>query len=145
MQRRRSSVQAGVSQPRDALHGSRPGDDLNAALLKAASASYLLPRNAVAFSATASSKAATSCTSSHASSVRHGVRGHSIPDLARKAVYRAWQLGAVVFYVGGNVLEVTPPLTISVDEAGSGVAILLQAIAEAEMVSDEEVSAFAGW
>ncbi|MBN9619955.1 MAG: aminotransferase class III-fold pyridoxal phosphate-dependent enzyme, partial [Actinobacteria bacterium] len=29
-------------------------------------------------------------------------------DLARKAVYRAWQLGAVVYYVGGNVLEVTP-------------------------------------
>jgi len=67
------------------------------------------------------------------------------PDLARKAVYRAWQLGAVVFYVGGNVLEVTPPLTISADEARDGVSILLQAIAEAEQVSDEEVSAFAGW
>lgn len=64
---------------------------------------------------------------------------------ARKAVYRAWQLGAVVFYVGGNVLEVTPPLNLSVDEAHEGAAILLQAIAEAEMVSDDEVAAFAGW
>ncbi|MGA0092328.1 MAG: aspartate aminotransferase family protein, partial [Candidatus Nanopelagicales bacterium] len=64
------------------------------------------------------------------------------PGLARKAVYRAWQLGAIVFYVGGNVLEVTPPLTLSDQEAREGVSILLQAIAEAEQVSDDEVAAF---
>jgi 4-aminobutyrate aminotransferase len=66
-------------------------------------------------------------------------------SLARKVVYRAWQLGAVVYYVGGNVLEVTPPLTLSDDEAREGVDILLQAIAEADMVSDDEVRPYAGW
>lgn len=65
--------------------------------------------------------------------------------LARKAVYRAWQLGAVVFYVGGNVLEVTPPLTITAEQARDGASILLQAIEEAHLVSDDEVAAFAGW
>ena len=40
-------------------------------------------------------------------------------DLARKVVYRAWQIGAVFYYVGMNssVLELTPPLILSEDEA----------------------------
>jgi 4-aminobutyrate aminotransferase len=67
------------------------------------------------------------------------------PIRARKAVYRAWQLGAVVYYVGDNVLEVTPPLTISDEEARTGAEILLQAIAEADQVSDDEVRPYAGW
>ena len=71
--------------------------------------------------------------------------GGGPPHRARKAAYRAWQLGAVVFYVGGNVLEVTPPLTLSESEAHEGASILLQAIAEAELISDDEVAAFAGW
>lgn len=67
------------------------------------------------------------------------------PKLAQKAVYRAWQLGAVVYYVGGNVLEVTPPLTISDAEIDLAVEILTQAVQEADAVSDEEVTPYAGW
>jgi 4-aminobutyrate aminotransferase len=68
-------------------------------------------------------------------------------DLARKTVYRAWQLGAVVYYVGGNVLEVTPPLTISADEVDHAAAVLTQAIADAAsgVVTDEMVAPYAGW
>ena len=77
--------------------------------------------------------------------INDGDVAHKAPHRARKAVYRAWQLGAVVFYVGGNVLEVTPPLTLSEREAHEGAAILLQAIAEADLVSDEEIAPFAGW
>jgi len=77
--------------------------------------------------------------------VANGSLAEPDPVLARKAVYRAWQLGAVVFYVGGNVLEVTPPLTLSIDEAHEGVAILLEAISTAHNVTDAEVAPFSGW
>lgn len=69
------------------------------------------------------------------------------PRLAQKVVYRAWQLGAVVYYVGGNVLEITPPLVISDDELDRAVGILDQAISDASagVVRDEEVRAYVGW
>lgn len=70
-------------------------------------------------------------------------------DLARKTVYRAWQLGAVFYYVGmnSNVLELTPPLIISEDEAKTGAQILAQAIKDATsgMVGDDDIAEFAGW
>ncbi|PJJ61700.1 aspartate aminotransferase family protein [Compostimonas suwonensis] len=68
-------------------------------------------------------------------------------DLARKVVYRAWQLGAVVFYVGGNVLEITPPLVITEEQVDAAVTILEQAISDAVdgLVSDEEVAPYSGW
>jgi 4-aminobutyrate aminotransferase len=68
-------------------------------------------------------------------------------DLARKTVYRAWQLGAVVYYVGGNVLEVTPPMTISATEIDQAAALLTTAIADAAAgaVTDEMVAPYAGW
>lgn len=68
-------------------------------------------------------------------------------DLARKTVYRAWELGVVVYYVGANVLEVTPPLTIQTHEIEHGVQIIAQAIADAKagLVTDEMVAAFTGW
>jgi 4-aminobutyrate aminotransferase len=68
-------------------------------------------------------------------------------DLARKTIYRAWELGVVIYYVGSNVLEVTPPLTIQDSEIDRGVAIIAQAIADAKngLVSDEQISAYAGW
>ncbi|MFG1955215.1 aspartate aminotransferase family protein [Micromonospora sp. NPDC048830] len=66
---------------------------------------------------------------------------------ARKVVYRAWQLGAVVYYVGGNVLEITPPLVITEAQVDRAVDILAEAMADVlgGAVSDETVSAFAGW
>ena len=69
------------------------------------------------------------------------------PDLAAKTVYRVWELGGVVFYVGGNVLEVTPPLVITDDEVDRAVELLAQGIedAAAGTVSDAQVAPFAGW
>ena len=68
---------------------------------------------------------------------------------AAKIVYRAWELGLIVYYAGnwGNVLEVTPPLIASREEIDEGVAILDQAITDvlAGKVSDETVAPFAGW
>ena len=66
-----------------------------------------------------------------------------------KVVYRAHRLGLNLFYVGmeSNVLEITPPLTISEAEVDEGLAILDQALEDvaAGRVSDEDVAAFAGW
>jgi 4-aminobutyrate aminotransferase len=67
--------------------------------------------------------------------------------LAAQVVYRAWELGAVVYYVGGNVLEITPPLVLTEAEAGRAVEILGTAIADAAAgkVNSEEVAKYAGW
>ncbi|WP_025031539.1 aspartate aminotransferase family protein [Nitratireductor aquibiodomus] len=67
--------------------------------------------------------------------------------LTTKVVYRAFELGAVVHYVGGNVLEITPPLVIEDSEIDLAVDILEQSIkdAVAGKVSDETVAPFAGW
>ena len=67
--------------------------------------------------------------------------------LAAKTVYRVWELGGVVYYVGGNVLEVTPPLTLSDEEVDRAVELLARGIEEAAAgkVGDEQVAAFAGW
>jgi 4-aminobutyrate aminotransferase len=68
---------------------------------------------------------------------------------AAKVVYRAWELGLVLFYAGnwGNVLEITPPLILTRADIDEGVAILDQAFRDvaAGMVSDEVISAYAGW
>ncbi|HEY2043350.1 MAG TPA: aminotransferase class III-fold pyridoxal phosphate-dependent enzyme [Jatrophihabitans sp.] len=68
-------------------------------------------------------------------------------NLAQKVVYRAWQLGAVVFYVGGNVLEITPPLVITDSEIDQAVEILGRSIADAAhgVVTDQEVAPYVGW
>ena len=67
--------------------------------------------------------------------------------LAAQVVYRAWELGAVVYYVGGNVLEITPPLVLTEAEAGRAVEILGAAIADAAAgrVDAQEVARYAGW
>jgi 4-aminobutyrate aminotransferase len=69
--------------------------------------------------------------------------------VAAKVVYRCWQLGLILFYAGawGNVLEITPPLILTKAEVDEGVAILDQAIADvlAGVITDEEISAYAGW
>jgi 4-aminobutyrate aminotransferase len=73
--------------------------------------------------------------------------GERDPRLAAQVVYRAWELGAVVYYVGGNVLEITPPLVLTETEAARAVEILGEAIADAAAgrVNAEEVARYAGW
>jgi 4-aminobutyrate aminotransferase len=65
------------------------------------------------------------------------------------AVYRAFELGLVLYFVGtsSNVLEFTPPLTLTSEEASAGVAILDQALADvaAGRVSRDAIAGFAGW
>jgi 4-aminobutyrate aminotransferase len=66
-----------------------------------------------------------------------------------KVIYRAYQLGAVFFYVGlrGNVLEFTPPLTLSEAEVEEGVAIIDEAMTDVSngRVSDADVAPFIMW
>lgn len=68
-------------------------------------------------------------------------------ELAQMTVYRAWELGLIVYYVGGNVLEITPPMVISDDEVDLAVAIIVQAIKDAASgkVALESVKGYAGW
>ena len=66
-----------------------------------------------------------------------------------KVVYRAFELGLVLYYVGvgSNVLEMTPSLLLGGDEAAPAVEILGRAIADVEAgrVADDAVVGFAGW
>lgn len=64
-----------------------------------------------------------------------------------KLIYRAYELGLVLYYVGlnGNVLEMTPPLTISENEIGQAADLLDQAFSELSSVPDDVLSRFAGW
>jgi 4-aminobutyrate aminotransferase len=66
-----------------------------------------------------------------------------------KVIFRAYQLGAVFFYVGlrANVLELTPPLTLSEAEAREGIEIIDQALTDVGrgLVSDADVAPFMMW
>lgn len=78
-------------------------------------------------------------------------RGSKEPNttLPAKIVYRAWELGMIVYYAGnwGNVLEITPPLVIEQDAIEQGVELLDRAIADVldGAVSDETIAQYAGW
>jgi 4-aminobutyrate aminotransferase len=67
----------------------------------------------------------------------------------QKVVYRCYERGLLLFYVGmsSNVLELTPPLTLTESEAADGLAILDQVLGEvaAGAVSDADIAAYAGW
>ena len=68
---------------------------------------------------------------------------------AAKVVLRCYQLGVFVTYVGmaSNVPELTPPLTLTADEADEALGVLDQALSDvaAGRVDDDEITAFAGW
>lgn len=95
---------------------------------------------------------------------RHGmireVRGRGLaigieldPDRARryaaKTVYRAFELGLVLYYVGleSNVLELTPPLVLTKPDVDEALGILDRSLADVEagVVSDQTIAPFAGW
>ena len=69
--------------------------------------------------------------------------------MAAKVILRAYQLGAVFFSVGmrGNVLEFTPPLTLTADEADEGIDVLDRALADVArgVVSDADVAPYMMW
>lgn len=68
---------------------------------------------------------------------------------AAKTVYQAYKKGLVIFYVGlhSNVLEITPPLTLTRADADEGLAKLEEALLDVVQgrVSEEEVARYAGW
>lgn len=66
-----------------------------------------------------------------------------------KLVFRAYELGLVVYYVGmnSNVLEMTPPMTITDQDIDAALDILDRAFDDvgAGRVSDSVLADFAGW
>ncbi len=75
-------------------------------------------------------------------------RTHS-PSAAAKVVFRCHELGALTIYTGiaGNVVELTPPLTICRDEVETAIRIVGAAIADVErgVVADEQLANYRGW
>lgn len=70
-------------------------------------------------------------------------------SLAAKTVFRAYELGLVLYYVGlnSNVLELTPPLILTANQVGEALSILDKALSDVEegRVSDDAIKDFAGW
>jgi 4-aminobutyrate aminotransferase len=66
-----------------------------------------------------------------------------------KVCYRAWENGLILGYVGqhSNVVEITPPLILSEEDAEQGLQTLEVTFSEVEhgKVSDEKITRFAGW
>jgi 4-aminobutyrate aminotransferase len=81
--------------------------------------------------------------------VRDRVSREPATTEAAKVVYRAYELGAVLYYVGlkSNVLEITPPLIIGDKELDEALEILDAAISDVEnhRVPDEAIRMFQGW
>ena len=67
-------------------------------------------------------------------------------DFTARLVYRLFELGLVCFSTGefSNVIEWTPPLTITEEECKDAVKILQQAILDVKsgMVSDEDIAEY---
>jgi len=62
---------------------------------------------------------------------------------------RAFELGAVLYPVGevGNVLELTPPLTLSIGDGDRALDILDRAVGDVGrgLVTDDSIASFHGW
>lgn len=68
-------------------------------------------------------------------------------ELAALTVYRAWELGCVLYVVRDNVLEVTPPLAITEAELAAGLDVILRAADDAVAgdVPRSILDEFGGW
>ena len=70
-------------------------------------------------------------------------------EMAALVIYRAFELGLIIFVSGikSNVLEITPPLIITKEQADQAVTIIKQALDDAisGKVSMEKLDDFAGW
>jgi len=66
-----------------------------------------------------------------------------------KLCYQAWKNGLLTAYVGlsSNVLEITPPLILTLDQAERGIQVLERSLSEVEAgkVPDSAVAPFVGW
>jgi 4-aminobutyrate aminotransferase len=71
------------------------------------------------------------------------------PRDAHRLVYRCFELGLLTIYAGlaGNVIELTPPLTIGPDEIDHALGIFERALADVEAgrFDDAKLAPFAGW
>ena len=68
-------------------------------------------------------------------------------DFTKRVIYRMWQLGAICYLVRDNVIELTPPLALTSEEAVRAAELLDAAIADVRsgLVSDAEIAPFRGW
>lgn len=77
-----------------------------------------------------------------------GTREPAALETAR-TVYRCFENGLLLFYGGlySNVLEITPPLTLTRADVDRGVDILDRSLADVEAgrVADDELGSYAGW
>ena len=68
---------------------------------------------------------------------------------AAKAVYRCFELGVVLYYVGmsSNVLEFTPSLNLTKEEADEAVGVVAEALSDVTSgrVPDSALVGFEGW
>jgi len=66
-----------------------------------------------------------------------------------KLCYRAWELGLLTGYVGlfSNVIEITPPLILTKEQANEGLDIFEKALSDVEAgkMPDEKIAPYAGW
>ena len=71
------------------------------------------------------------------------------PVDAHRVVYRCFELGLLTLYAGlmGNVIELTPPLTINSGEIDEALSIFERALADVEAggFDDAKLTPFAGW
>lgn len=74
---------------------------------------------------------------------------HSTSDdeFAHRVIFRMWQLGVVNYLVRGNVVELTPPLTLSSEQAIRAVEVMGEAITDvrAGAISSSDLAPFLGW
>lgn len=70
-------------------------------------------------------------------------------EIAALVVYRSYELGLLYYYAGvfSNVLEFTPPLVISIEQADRAVQILDQSIQDVldGKITKEKLKDFSGW